>query len=104
MGFLFRFMLVNLKEHRVISSVQPHLPEDVTSMSQIKQLPNGQLNIARKLDILRTFYRNTVAVLLADSFVPSPHGLDENGGVGFDLRKKITAIVLLNFVRDENLI
>jgi len=35
----------------------------------------------RRLDVLRAFYRSSVGALLAESFAPTPHALEQEGGI-----------------------
>ena len=87
---LQRFMLVNLDRRRVLSSMSPTLSSgSVSSSSSGDSSVNGagaqQLNVGRKLDIMRTFYRNTVGPVFQDAFIPSPHAIDHNGGEQKDI-------------------
>ncbi len=73
MAYLFSFILVNVERRRVLSCMSPSglRPDDAKQQ---------QLSVARKLDVIRTFYRNTVGPVFQDNFVHSPHALDANGG------------------------
>jgi hypothetical protein len=42
--------------------------------------PKPPLNSATKADVLKSFYRNTVGTIFPDTFVPTPHAVDQNGG------------------------
>ena len=79
-------MLVNVEKRRVLSSMHPSLASISTNSVHSKDgavsANNTRgMNSARKLDILRTFYRNTVGAIFLDAFIPSPHAIDQNGGM-----------------------
>lgn len=70
-------VLVNMEKKRVISSLQPILSDPAAKDplgSTTRNMPE-----ARKFDILRTFYRNTVGPIFPDHFVPTPHAADPKG-------------------------
>ena len=78
-------MLINLERRRVLSSLTPTNAPDLGNNSnpkqqQQQQQQQNQLGVARKLDIMRTFFRNTVGPIFQDTFIPSPHAIDHNGG------------------------
>lgn len=67
-----------MEKKRVISSLQPILSDPAAKDplgSTTRNMPE-----ARKFDILRTFYRNTVGPIFPDHFVPTPHAADPKGG------------------------
>jgi len=64
-------LLVNTDRKRVLASMLPHGPNTRDS--------SRTLNLPRKLDIARTFYRTVVGAVLPSSASPSPH-IAEVGG------------------------
>ena len=68
---------MNLEKRRVISSLNL---SDQHKESSSSGGVEWAMNNSRKLDVLRTFYRNVVGPIFIDSFIPSPHAMNENGG------------------------
>ena len=57
---------------------------------------NKQMTTSRKLDILRTFIRNTVGPIFPDIYVPNPYSIDSNtGGDFYTLKFCIISICLV---------
>ena len=51
-------------------------PAPVPSSVQHKQ----HADVSARLATLRTFYRHTVGAVFPDTFIPTPHAVDRNGG------------------------
>ena len=66
-------MVINLDKRKVFSSLQPHY------QSGEPENPN-EISVARKVDILRTFYRMTVGPIFPDIFIANPYGIDQTTG------------------------
>ena len=70
---LLGFIFVNLERRRALSSMAP-APAGNSSAQR------RQMDPARRAEALRSFYRSTVGAVFPDTFVPTPHAVDHNGG------------------------
>ncbi|CAB4068011.1 FUZ [Lepeophtheirus salmonis] len=76
------FLLVNLEKRRVLSSMQPHFQKTTSSTVSHDELPSSQgavMQPSRKLDLLRSFYKNVVGPIFPDILILNNHNVDENG-------------------------
>ena len=69
---LLGFIFINLERRRALSSMAP---APTGNSVQRRQMDPG-----RRMDALRSFYRSTVGAVFPDTFVPTPHAVDQNGG------------------------
>ena len=65
--------MVNLEKRKAFSSLQPHYQAG-------EQTKPTDISVARKIDILRTFYRMTVGPIFPEMFITNPYGIDQNTG------------------------
>ena len=70
---LLGFIFVNLERRRALSSMAPAPAGDNSAQRR-------QMDPARRAEVLRSFYRSTVGAVFPDTFVPTPHAVDQNGG------------------------